>query len=989
MNGPLRAMLSRSMETGFLDACIGSSGEFRPHLVLNDPPRSKVLTSLLKELDSCTSFEFSVAFITTGGLGMLLQGLLNAQQRGVKGKVLTSDYLNFTDPDAIEHLMTEFPNIEVRVYTEKAFHAKGYLFHHEDQGYSSLVLGSSNITHGALATNREWNVQLVSLAQGELLQKTQEEFRLAWTESIVISPAWLDQYRKIHESFRGDSGFLPILAGEPIPESENREREIHPNDMQKEALQALDELRLHGKKKALLISATGTGKTFLAAFDVEVQRPKRFLFVVHRQQIALEAMRSFRHILGEDICCGFLGGGSSDVGVQYLFSMIQTLSQDEVLYSFPPDYFDYIVVDEVHRGGASSYRKVISYFTPNFLLGMTATPERTDGFDIYGLFDHTIAYEIRLQQALEADLLCPFHYFGISALTMGEKSYEDLSRFSSLEMHQRIVKIKQMLDRYSIGTYRRRGLIFCSRNEEAKMLASGLCACGLQVLALNGSDSFEARENAFARLEMNEGEGMLEYLVAVDIFNEGVDIPSLNQVIMIRPTQSAIIFVQQLGRGLRKHQEKKFLTVIDFIGNYTNNYMIPIALYGDNSYKKDTLRRLVNGGSLSIKGPSTVSFDTIAKERIYASINAAPFTYIKFLREEYLKIKAKVGRIPTMVDFVRLDAISPLLFIEYAKKRSYYHFKTLIGETDLDPLTALHLQSLGFLSQLIPKGIRPYEGIVLELLLGSAEGFTLDFLKAYVQGLYGFEPDDKSLLASINILQCRFFKADRLKSFGNLAYCETKGTTVLPTKEFLSLLANETYRKELEDVLSLGAFEYRQHYVEGRDGHDLVLYQKYTRQEVCRLLNWKQDDSSTIYGYRVHKESHTCPIFVTYHKKKEIINASTDYPDGFLSRDLFQWVTRNNVKIDGTEPPFIRGENGPMQIFLFVQKSNDEGLAFYYLGNPKFLADKQKTILNDKGKLLPMVEMVFRLPQSVPQDLYAYIIENGEPYAAEAVSDIS
>ncbi|MFA6682091.1 MAG: DEAD/DEAH box helicase family protein, partial [Sphaerochaeta sp.] len=523
MEQSVSELLPESLRTGFLNASIGSSGEFRPHLVLNDPPRSKVLTTLLKELDTCTSFEFSVAFITTGGLGMLLQGLLDAQQRGVKGKILTSDYLNFTDPNAIEHLMTEFSNIEVRVYTEKAFHAKGYLFHHSDKGYSSLVLGSSNITHGALATNREWNVHLVSLSEGELLQKTQEEFGLAWQDSIVVSPAWLDQYRKIHESFRRNSGFMPILCGEPIPEKEYTEGEIVPNYMQVEALSSLDELRAQGESKALLISATGTGKTFLAAFDVKVQRPKRFLFIVHRQQIAQESMNKFREILGEDISCGLLGGGTSEVEVQYLFSMIQTLSKDEVLHSFAPDYFDYIVVDEVHRSGAQSYQKVIHYFQPSFLLGMTATPERTDDVDIYGLFDHNIAYEIRLNQALEADLLCPFHYYGISSLCVDDENLEDLSRFSSVEIRERIVNIKQMLDRYSIGTYRRRGLIFCSRNEDAQKISEGLNALGLKTLALCGADSILARDEAISRLEMNEGQGMLEYLIAVDIFNEGVD----------------------------------------------------------------------------------------------------------------------------------------------------------------------------------------------------------------------------------------------------------------------------------------------------------------------------------------------------------------------------------------------------------------------------------------------------------------------------------
>ncbi len=975
-------LLPESIRTGFINSSIGSSGEFRPHLVLNDPPRSKVLTTLPKELDSCTSFEFSVAFITAGGLAMLQQGLHDAAARGVKGKILTSDYLNFTDPNAIEHLMTRFPNIEVRVYSQKSFHAKGYLFHHNDKGYSSLVLGSSNITHGALATNREWNVHLVSLSEGELLQKTQEEFALAWAESFVVSPAWLAQYRKIHESYARNSGFIPVVGGEPIPDREYREEEIVPNYMQGEALSALDELRFQGESKALLISATGTGKTFLAAFDVEAQRPKRFLFVVHRQQIAQEAMRSFQQILGKDISCGLLGGGSSEVEVQYLFSMIQTLSKDDVLNSFSPDHFDYIVVDEVHRGGASSYRKVISYFKPAFLLGMTATPERTDDFDIYTLFDHNIAYEIRLNQALEADLLCPFHYYGIAELSVDDESLEDLSRFSSLEIDSRIRNIKQMLDRYSIGTFRRRGLIFCSRNEEALHISEGLNALGLKTLALSGADSALSRDDAFARLEMDEGQGMLEYLVTVDIFNEGVDIPSLNQVVMIRPTQSAIIFVQQLGRGLRKYPGKEYLTVLDFIANYSNNYMIPIALYGDNSYKKDTLRRFVSGGSLSIQGSSTVNFDKIAKERIYASINAASFQKKSLLKDEFMKVRSKVGRIPTMMDFVRLHAITPLAFIEYSK--NYYQFKSCIGLDGHTELSPLHLKSLNFLSIVLCNGLRPYEAMIVSALLRKQASLSVESLQEQVLGTYGFSASETSILSSIALLQGGFFQKARVAAFGELSYCVWEQGSLVPTKAFLTLLNNDAYRKEVDDILSLGESEYRQHYLEGRGEHDLVLYQKYTRQEVCRLLAWEKDESATIYGYKVHKATSTCPVFVTYHKDRENIDASIDYHDKFLSRDLFQWETRNSVRINSTEPRYIRGEEGPLETLLFVQKSNDEGRAFYYMGEMHFISNEQRTKTSNKGKILPVVEMLFRIQPSIQQDLYSYILEEVAPDPEES-----
>ena len=964
--------LPKSLETGFLDAKLPSSEEFRPHLILNDPPRSKVLSSLIKELDSCTYFEFSVAFITSGGLAMLLQSLYEAKKRGVKGKILTSDYLTFTDPKAMQALLTNFPNIELRVYCEKAFHAKGYVFYHRKESYASLILGSSNLTHEALSTNREWNVRLVSLEEGELFVKTQEEFNDAWQQAIEVSPAWLIHYEKIYNQFRRQPSFIP-LVGEPEIFSPSEESgEIIPNYMQKEALEALEALREKGERKALLISATGTGKTFLSAFDVKMQKTRRFLFIVHRQQIAAESMRKFKQILGSDIACGLLGGKHRDVDAPYLFAMIQTLSKPEILYSFSPDYFDYICVDEVHRAGADSYTRVLDYFKPAFLLGMTATPERTDGFDIYGLFDHNIAYEIRLNQALEAELLCPFHYYGISDLAIDGVLQDDLSLFSEINCKERVKRIKQMIDRYSIGNQRRRGLIFCSRNEEAAMVANELVSLHVRALALSGQDSEEERESAFLRLEKETGNDSLEYLVAVDIFNEGIDIPSLNQIVMLRPTQSAIIFVQQMGRGLRKFPSKEYLTVIDFIGNYDNNYMIPVALFGDNSFKKDSLRKIVSSGSLGLPGVSTVSFDRIAKERIYASINSARFNTLAFLKEAYQKVRTQVGRIPTMLDFVRLHSVSPLLFIEYEK--SLYQFTCKVEKQRASILSGAHLASLHFLSKVLCPGLRPYEGVILQLVMEHTK-VTIDEIKETIQRTYGFAAEHASILSALSLLQDGFYQASQKKAFGNLVYVEWVGNTLTASEGFSALLVNEEYHKQVVDILAFAEYEYREQYYENRGIHDLVRYQKYTRQEVCRLLNWRNDESSTLYGYKVHYETKTCPIFVTYHKDTQSIDSSIDYKDMFVSPDIFQWETRNNVRLDAKEPKAIREEAGPMEKLLFIKKSNDEGLSFYYIGKLRFLSNVQETKTNDNGKVLPVVQMRFKIDQSVPDDVYAYLTE--------------
>src|SRR5699024_5900774 len=365
------------------------------------------------------------------------------------------------------------------------------------------------------------------------------------------------------------------------------------------------------------VSATGTGKTYLSAFDVRRYRPKRMLFIVHREQILLQARADFKRVLGGiPTDFGLLSGSSKDLDAKYLFTTIQTLSREDVLHSFNPDDFEYILIDEVHKAGAPSYLKVIEYFEPKFLLGMTATPERTDDFNIYELFDYNIAYEIRLQEALEEDMLCPFHYFGVTDFEYEGELIDEYTLIPQLVTEERVQHIIDKINYYGYAGERLTGLIFCSRKEEAEKLSDAFNERGFRTLALTGDDKQEERLEAIEQLE----NGLLDYIITVDIFNEGVDIPRVNQVVMLRQTQSSIIFIQQLGRGLRKHESKDFVTIIDFIGNYKNNYLIPIALSGDHSQNKDNIRRRTLETDY-IKGVSTINFEQIAKEKIFESIN--------------------------------------------------------------------------------------------------------------------------------------------------------------------------------------------------------------------------------------------------------------------------------------------------------------------------------------------------------------------------------
>ena len=471
---------------------------------------------------------------------------------------------------------------------------------------------------------------------------------------------------------------------------------------------------------------------------------KKVLFLVHREQILKQAKRSYENVFSNRITTGILSGNHKEKDADYLFSTVQTMSRDYILTEFEEDMFDCIIIDETHKAGAESYHKIINHFKPKLLLGMTASPERTDGFDIYKLFGHNIASEIRLQDALEDDLLCPFHYFGISDLVIDGKEIDEKTEFKYLANEQRVEHIIKQTEYFGYSGNRVKGLIFCSRKEEAKALSDAFNYRGYNTVALSGDDSQEKREEAIERLEMecevdNCGRPIiksevvkhnqpLDYIFTVDIFNEGVDIPQVNQVIMLRPTQSAIIFVQQLGRGLRKADNKEYVVILDFIGNYSNNFLIPIALSGDRTYNKDNVRKYVREGSRLLPGCSTIHFDEITKKKIFASIDRMTTTK-KMLTEKYMQVKFKIGRIPTIIDFYKLGEIDPMLFINYAK--TYDNFQRAVDKDYTVVFTEKEEQILAFISSLIIDGKRPHELLMLKMMLDGKSVAIDSFAKKY------------------------------------------------------------------------------------------------------------------------------------------------------------------------------------------------------------------------------------------------------------------
>jgi superfamily II DNA or RNA helicase/HKD family nuclease len=648
-----------SLKTGFIDQSFISKKEYLPELLINDSYNGKkVLKTISRELKNCDEFWFSVAFVTKSGVSTLINLFKELEKRRVNGKILVSQYQNFTQPEALKSLLN-FKNIDLKIAVDGDFHAKGYLFK-KNNSYN-LIIGSSNLTANALCSNKEWNLKVSATEDSKLIIDSVKEFNNEFENAVLVDDKFIESYALTYNS---NKKF--IYDSRDIIESFHN-KSITPNTMQKEALENLKDLRSNNKDKALLISATGTGKTYLSAFDVKAYNPKKFLFVVHRRNIAENAMKSFEKIFGDSRSMGLYSGNEREIDADFIFSTIQTISRDEHLSQFDESHFDYIVIDETHRAGAKSYQKILNYFKPKFLLGMTATPERTDGFDIFSQFEHIIAYEIRLHRALEEKMLSNFHYFGVKDVTVDGQVLDEDAAFSLLTAKERVDRIIENAKFYGCDNGCLRGLIFCSSVAESQGLSDAFNTRGYKTISLSGKNSEEERIDAINRLESYDPSEKLDYIFTVDIFNEGVDIPKVNQIIMLRPTASAIIFVQQLGRGLRKANDKEYLTVIDFIGNYNNNYLVPIALYGDTTYNKDTLRKLMLSGSSLIPGASTINFDKITHERIFTSIDKANLHLKKDLVKDYELLKFKIGSIPMMMDFVEHGSRDPQLYAKHLK----------------------------------------------------------------------------------------------------------------------------------------------------------------------------------------------------------------------------------------------------------------------------------------------------------------------------------
>ena len=599
------------------------------------------LKQIRKSIAKAERIDIIVSFLMESGVKLILDDLKNTD---AKIRILTSRYLNITQPEALIVLKSEVgKNLDLRFYnqTNKSFHPKAYIFHNRED--SEIYVGSSNLSRGALTTSIEWNYHFTKNDNPDDFNAFQENFEdLFENHSIEVTDEVLKSYSK--------SWKKPKEEYEIIPKGKTFE----PNPAQTEALYELSKTREEGFDKALVVAATGTGKTYLAVFDSK--NYNKILFVAHREEIIRQAAKSFKNI-HNDKSVGFFYNGYKDTNKDMTFALVQTLGKKSYLNEnyFEKDHFDYIIIDEFHHAVAGNYKRIIDYFTPKFMLGLTATPERLDSRDVFALCDYNTVYEIRLKEAINKGFLCPFRYYGIYDDTV---NYDDISmrngRYDEKDLEDKLMINKRA--ELVLKHYRKynssRAVGFCSSRNHAEYMADYFTNHDIPSAAVYSGDQGEyTEERKKAIHKLTKGE--LKVLFTVDMFNEGVDIPEIDTVLFLRPTQSPTIFLQQLGRGLRKSKNKTHLTVLDFIGNYKKANLVPFLL-SDSAYDK---KMLLSESVLEFEYPEDCYIDFDFELIDIFRIQARQEMRIKDkILMEYDSVKEDLKRRPSRMDlFLNMD----------------------------------------------------------------------------------------------------------------------------------------------------------------------------------------------------------------------------------------------------------------------------------------------------------------------------------------------
>ena len=944
------------------------------YTLVNNTSQKNLLDELTESLTECRQFYFNIAFISYSGVQLLLDSFKIAAEKGVKGKFITGTYLNFTDPKAVRRVKA-FAGVDVRVFLAtkaQGFHPKAYIFEYDS--FYKIIIGSSNLTNYALKSNIEWNLQVIAKndeSNQEFLNDLKGSFHDIWEKSLVTSEDFMVEFERHYQGVRyqdtihsSDFNARQLFTYPLMPR-------LTPNVMQTKAIQELALLRENGNDRAIAVAATGTGKTFMAAFDVQQVKPKKMLFLVHREMILEKSLESFAKVVAvPKNKMGLLTGNKKSYGADYLFATIQTMSREYEQYE--RDEFDYIVIDEAHHATSPSYQKVIDYFKPDFLLGMTATPERSDEGNVFDLFGNNLAVDVRLREALKEGLLVPFHYYGItdqSNVDLSDNTLRPDEIAEKLNISSRVDFIVEKMRFYGHDGSKRRVLGFCITKKHAAFMAAEFNKRGILSSYLTGEDTQGERQRQIRLLESETDQ--LEVIFTVDIFNEGIDIPSVNTVLMLRPTESPIVFTQQLGRGLRIAERKEFLTVLDFIGNYSKSFLIAIALYGSRSVSKKEITHAVRRDFRNIPGPSNIRMDKIAKEQILNQLENENFYAFKYLKEDYQTFKnALGGKVPYhLQDYLTLEgAPDPILFfsksVSQNKSNNYIEFLKIVEKTD-EKIQALVADKkfmdiyTKLLSYLPLK--RPHEFAILELCL-SQKTFTK--AEAYRQVAKYVDGDQKNTTNhALETFNFEYADKKEQKEVKIIEKISEDGYTF--HKDLSIALTNHEQKHFISDAIHYGLLRYQLAFGHQNLGYPfLKLYSEYTQREVGLMANYRNTHSA-FRGSTLQNElnGNHYFLFVDLHKEEDIED-NINYKDKFISQSQFQWETPNATRIHSKRGrELTRNSEHEKVIHLFVRKYktvNNVTQRYTYIGTADGISHQ-----NEKP-----IEIQYKLHHKMPIALY-------------------
>ncbi len=891
----------------------------------------------------CNSFELSVSFIKNAGLVLFQKEIENALERGAKGRLITSTYQNFTDIASLNNFLTwqnKYDNFECHVdmncFGENGFHSKGYLFKYDDS--IEIIVGSSNITRFALLKNIEWNISLVSTENTDSCKAAIENFEYLWERTFELSADIIKQYKVIldYAIAKWDMDYINPLT-----------QNIGPNFMQIKALKEIARYRDMGVKRALIISATGSGKTYLAAFDARNFDAKKVLFVVHRDTILKDAKKTFMSVFGAEKTCGLYTGNLKELDCDFLFASSTMLARH--LSEFKKNEFDYICYDEVHHIVAECGKKILNYFNPEFLLGLTATPERMDNQDIFELFEQNVPFELRLRDAINNDLVVPFHYYGIrdDLIDYGKDDKNKVSK--NIAEAKNVDFIVQEIEKHRLPKKKLKAIAFCTNLAHCSLMSKEFSSRGYSAIALTGENNTGERIKAFNNLQDENND--LEIICAVDILNEGVDIPAINTVLFLRPTESSTIFLQQLGRGLRKYKNKKYLTVLDFIGNdYRRSIQIALALgtLGKTTYtEKSYLKKLIETDYNSLNLPNVeIHIDELSKKEIIKFIDIENFNKKAILKKDYENFKKYLNKneIPKHTDYLESE-IAPdfnrfiKCKINGKRIKSYYEFLVAIGEENLPIFTDEEIEFIDSIEELLPI-VRIDEYLIINYLLHHND-INLNELIGY-----------NSRVTEDTLNNAIEFLTDK----GILVYNHLRIENISNINNYLENLINYGInRYEIE----FGDFEGK-----------YKLYANYSKEQTITSINKKYTMDIKIKGSYFDTETGNTYIYVGL-KKDKAKQERTNYKDKFISPIVFQWEAENNTTIDNSIGLKLKNTKN---VYLFVRKMDEEDnivLPFTYFGTGKFTNMRKSQIINQKTKEVYQTLLFdIQLDNTVPEEYF-------------------